>query len=312
MIKGLISNPLSIAGLILLGIFLLVALAAPILAPPHSTGKPYKIPRDGYSPVPKPPGTTWARRAPPLPFWWKSIVGTDQWIHIMGTSSGQWDIYYGVVWGTRTALWVGIVLTTITAVIGIAVGSISAYYGGIVDMVLMRIVDVFQTFPSLLATLTLSSILTPVMGRSLVPVMIALATFGWMGYAQLIRSEVLAIKEREYVLAARASGTGNIRILLRHILPNAIFPTLVVASMRMGDYVLTFATLSFLGIGAQIGHADWGQLLSFSRDWITDLRTYWYIVVYPGAALALFVLAWNLVGDAVRDTLDPYLYSQNG
>jgi len=185
------------------------------------------------------------------------------------------------------------------------------YYGGWVDMVLMRITDIFLSFPFLLAAMTLSAILTPVLGKSLLPATIALITFGWMGYARLIRSDILSIKEREYVLAAKVIGASDARILLRHILPNAIFPTIVVASMDMGSYVLTFAALSFLGIGAEVGYADWGQLLSFARDWITNLADYWYIVVFPGIALVLFVLAWNLVGDALRDILDPRLRGRN-
>jgi peptide/nickel transport system permease protein len=212
-----------------------------------------------------------------------------------------------VVWGTRTAFKVGLIITLSVATLGIFLGSVSAYYGGAVDMVIMRITDVFMSFPFLLAALTLSAILAPVMGKSLIPPPIALIMFGWMGYARLIRSDILSVKEREYVLAAKVLGATDRRILLKHILPNAIYPTMVVASMDMGSYVLSFAALSFLGVGAEVGYADWGQLISFARDWITDLGQYWFIVVYPGMALVLFVLAWNLVGDALRDILDPRL-----
>ncbi len=307
MIKGLVTNPLSIAGMILLGLFIFVALAAPVLAPPRQVTDPYQIPRDGYSPNPQPPGTSWDSRQPPLPFWWKPLVGTDQWTHLLGTASGQWDIYYGVIWGTRTSLRVGLLITLTVAVVGIIIGSISSYYGGWLDMVLMRITDIFMAFPFLLAALTLSAILTPVMGKGLFPAMVALIVFGWMHYARLIRSDILSVKQREYVMAAQVIGARDVRIMLRHIIPNAIFPTLVVASMDMGSYVLSFAALSFLGVGAEVGYADWGQLISFARDWITNLAQYWYIVVYPGMALVLFVLAWNLVGDALRDILDPRL-----
>ncbi len=307
MLKGLLTNPLSLSGLALLGLFLIVALAAPVLAPPRPNANPYHIPRDGFSPNPKMPGTEWRVRQPPLPFWWKPITHKDHWVHLMGTASGQWDIYYGVVWGTRTAFKVGLIITLSVATLGIFLGSISAYYGGAVDMVIMRITDVFMSFPFLLAALTLSAILAPVMGKSLIPPSIALIMFGWMGYARLIRSDILSVKEREYVLAAKVLGATDRRILLKHILPNAIYPTMVVASMDMGSYVLSFAALSFLGVGAEVGYADWGQLISFARDWITDLGQYWFIVVYPGMALVLFVLAWNLVGDALRDILDPRL-----
>jgi peptide/nickel transport system permease protein len=306
-LKALLTNPVSVAGFVLLGLFLFVAAAAPILAPPIFPEDPYQIPRDGYNPVPRPPGTAWEKNQPPIPFWWETITGSDQWIHLMGTTSGQWDIYYGVVWGTRTALRVGVLITAVVAAIGIFVGTVSAFYGGAVDMILMRIVEIFIAFPFLPAAMTLSAILTPILGRGLFAPMFALMFFGWTGVARLLRSDILSIREREYVLAARVTGVRDTRIMLRHVLPNAIFPTLVWASMRIGSYVITFAALSFLGIGAEVGYADWGQLLAFARDWMTQLQVYWYIIIFPGVALVLFVLSWNLVGDALRDVLDPRL-----
>jgi peptide/nickel transport system permease protein len=306
-VRGLVTNPVSLIGLILLSFFLLVAILAPVLAPPARPTDKYQIPRDGFGATPKPPGAEWRVRQPPLPFWWKAVTGRDSWIHIMGTASGQWDIYYGVIWGTRTAILVGVLITSVSAAVGITIGAVSAYYGGIVDMVLMRIADVFITFPFLPAAMTLTAVLTPAIGRSIWPAMLALMVFGWTGFARLLRSDILSVREREYVLAARVIGVRDTRIMFRHILPNAIFPTLVVASMRIGSYVITFASLSFLGIGAEEGYADWGQLLSFARAWITQLGDYWYIVTFPGVALVLFVLSWNLVGDALRDVLDPRL-----
>jgi len=308
MLKGLVTNPVSVIGLVLLGIFLLIAAAAPILAPPQREGAdPYRIPRDGYGSIPRPPGSEWKTRQPPIPFWWKTVTGHEQWVHLMGTASGQWDIYYGVIWGTRTALLVGLSITMVSAIIGIAIGVISAYYGGWVDMVLMRITDVFMAFPFMLAAMTLSAVLTPVLGKGIFPPIVALMAFGWTGFARLLRSDILSIREREYVLAAKVTGVRDVRIMFKHILPNAIFPTLVLGSMRIGSYVITFAALSFLGIGAEVGYADWGQLLSFARNWMTQLTEYWYIVIFPGTVLVLFVLAWNLVGDALRDVLDPRL-----
>jgi peptide/nickel transport system permease protein len=223
----------------------------------------------------------------------------------MGTSQGQYDIFYGVIWGTRTAFGTGFIVVVATFLIGIIIGSISAYYGGRVDNVLMRIVDIFLTLPYILAALILAAVLTPVLGKSLIPPIIALVTFGWMSYSRVIRGDILSIKERDYVMAARVIGVGDSRILFRHILPNAIFPTLVLASLGIGDVVLGFAALSFLGVGSERGYADWGQVLSFARDWITSLNTYWYIIVWPGLTLVLFVMGWNLVGDALRDVLDP-------
>jgi peptide/nickel transport system permease protein len=230
----------------------------------------------------------------------------------MGTASGQWDIFYGVVWGTRTALKVGLIITISTVSLGILVGVFSAFYGGVVDMIIMRIVDIFLTLPFLIAALVLSAILAPLFGKSILAPTIALIAFGWMSYARLIRGDILSVKEREYVTAARVIGAKDQRIMFRHILPNSIFSTLVVASMDMGSYVITFAALSFLGIGAEVGYADWGQLIAFARDWITQLDQYWYIVVYPGMALVLFVLSWNLIGDALRDILDPHMRGRGG
>jgi peptide/nickel transport system permease protein len=137
--------------------------------------------------------------------------------------------------------------------------------------------------------------------------MVALIVFGWPTYARLIRGDILVIKEQDYVTAARAIGARDMRILFRHILPNAIFPTLVIASMDIGSYVLSFAALSFLGLGAEPGYADWGQMISFARNWIPALARYPHILVYPGIAILLFVMGWNLVGDAFRDIIDPRL-----
>jgi peptide/nickel transport system permease protein len=306
-VKGLVTNPVSLTGLILLGLFILVAVFAPVLAPPVYEDDPFQIPRDGYSPVPRPPGTEWATRPPPIPFWYQAVTGHENWVHLMGTASGQWDIYYGVVWGTRTAFQVGVIITTVVAFVGIIVGTLSAYYGGWVDMLLMRVVEIFIAFPFLPAAMTLSAILTPVIGRGLFAPMFALMFFGWTGFARLLRSDILSVRQREYVMAAQVIGVRDGRIMMRHVIPNAIFPTLVLASMRAGSYVITFAALSFLGIGAEVGYADWGQLLAFARDWITQLSEFWYIIIYPGVVLVLFVLAWNLVGDALRDILDPRL-----
>lgn len=302
---GLTKTPASIVGFILVTLFVSVAIFAPAIAPPENPNDPYKIPRDGFKADPQPMGSPWNRNVPPLPFWYESVMGSDQWVHILGTSQGQYDVFYGVIWGTRTAFRTGFIVVVATFLIGVIVGSISGYYGGIIDMIIMRIVDVMLTLPFILAALILAAVLTPRIGRSLVPSMIALITFGWMTYARIIRGDILSTKERDYVMAARVIGVKDSRILFRHILPNSIFPTLVLASLAIGDVVLSFAALSFLGIGTEIGYADWGQVLSFARNWIISLDQYWYIVVWPGLTLVLFVMGWNLIGDALRDVLDP-------
>lgn len=309
-LKGLIKTPASIIGFILILIFILIAVFAPVIAPP--VGKDvYKMPRDGFGGEPQPMGSPWKKNVPEIPFWYKPLTGNEEWVHLLGTAQGQYDIFYGIIWGTRTAFKTGFIVVISTVFIGIVVGSISAYYGGIVDNVIMRIVDIFMTLPYVLMALIFASVLTPILGRSLLPPLIAMITFGWMGYSRIIRSDILSIKERDFVLAARVSGVRNSRILFKHILPNAIFPTLVLASLGIGDVVLGFAALSFLGIGTEVGYADWGQVLSFSRNWITSLQKYWYIVVWPGLTLVLFVMGWNLVGDAMRDVLDPRMRGKN-
>src|SRR5687767_1340913 len=306
-LQGLLKTPASVIGSLLILFFVLVALGASLLAPPLNPNDPYTIPRDGFKAQPQPPGTEWRVRPPPLPFWWKAVTGKDEWVHLLGTAQGQYDLYYGIIWGTRTAFKTGLVVVLATVTIGVIVGSVSAYYGGMVDNVLMRIVDVLIILPSLMATLILAAVLTPMLGRTTLPAMIALIAFGWMGYARIIRGDILSVKERDFVMAARVIGAQDRRILFKHIIPNAIFPTLVLASLGIGDVVLAFATLSFLGIGTALGYADWGQVLAFARNWMTSLNTYWYIIVYPGIALILFVMGWNLLGDALRDVLDPRL-----
>lgn len=282
-LKRLLTNPLSLTGLLIVLFFIAIAVGAPWLAPPKWQHDPYRIPRDGFKTTPQPPNEK----------------------HPFGTTEGQYDIYYGVIWGARTAFKVGLIITGATVLIGLAIGSISAYYGGWADEMMMRIVDIFMAFPFLIAAITLAAVLQPIIGRGLITGMIALISFGWMFYARLIRGDILSVKERDYIASAKAAGASDLRILVRHLIPNAIYPTLVVASMDIGSYVLSFAALSFLGLGAEVGYADWGQMISFARNWIPRLNQYWHIVVYPGIAIVLFVLGWNLIGDAFRDILDP-------
>jgi len=281
----LIKNPLGLIGLVLLVFFIVIGILAPVLAPPAWENEPYRIPRDGYSSVPKPP-------SPEHPF---------------GTAEGQYDIYYGIVWGTRTAWRVSLVVVSISALIGIVMGSVAAFYGGVLGELLMRITDIFYAFPFLVGAM----VLTTILGRGLTNVMVALVVLGWMGYARLIRGDILQIREADYVQAARAAGANSLRLILRHILPNAIWPVVVQGTMSMGSIVITAAALSFLGVGAPLGYADWGQLISYARNWILGLYgnplAYWYVVIYPSIAITLFCLSWNLVGDALRDILDPRL-----
>ncbi len=279
-------NPLSVIGVTLILIFAIIAIFAPILAPPPEGHiDPYQIPRDGYSPVPQPPSEE----------------------HILGTTQGQYDIYYGVIWGTRSAFQVGLIVMGAILVIGIFLGSIAGYFGGIVDEIIMRVTDVFLAFPALI----LAMAIVVALGPSLNTVIIALIIVSWPVYARLIRGDILATREEDYVEAARGLGASNFRIITRHVLPNSIYSALVMASLDIGAIVLAAAALSFLGLGAPEGYADWGQLIQFSRNWIVGIPgnplAYWYTVIIPGLFILFFVLGWNLLGDAFRDILDPRL-----
>lgn len=304
LLVGIVHNPLSVLGISLIIFYLVLAWLAPFIIPSTNKREPFMTPRDGYGPVPLAPGAEWKTRPPKEPFWF-SIVGKEEWTHIFGTTSGQYDLFYGVVWGARTTLKVGLTVKSFTLIIGILVGALSAFYGGKLDNVLMRITDIFMAFPYLLAALTLSAILTPVIGKGIWPPLIAMIAFGWMGYARIIRGDILSVRERDYIMAARVIGVKDRRIILKHVIPNAIYPTLILASMNIGADVISFAALSFLGIGTEVGYADWGQMIAFARNWIPSLATYWWIVLFPALALIFFTLGWNLVGDALRDIMDP-------
>ncbi|MBD9650384.1 ABC transporter permease [Ensifer sp. ENS09] len=283
-LRYLARNPVSLLGVVILLAFVLIAVFAPVLAPPQSFQlSPYDTPRAGFLATPQPPSPE----------------------AVFGTTQGQYDIFYGVVWGTRTAFKIGLGVVAISVLIGTVVGAVAAYYGGVVEEVLMRIVDVFMAVPFLIAAM----VLTALLGKGIVPITIALTTFGWMSYARIVRSEILRIREMDYIHAARSYGASDLRLIVLHILPNAMFPVLVLATMATGSMVLSASALSFLGVGTEEGYADWGQFIAYSRNWIVGQPgnpfQFWYTLAFPGAAVFLFVLSWNLVGDALRDMLDP-------
>lgn len=279
-------NPLSLVGLAIIFGFLLVAALAPVLAPPPPNARDsYMMPHEGYSPDPLPPRPG----------------------HRFGTTEQAFDIFHGLVWGTRNAFRLGLVVVTTSVAVGVVVGGVSGFYGGRLDEALMRLVDIVLAFPDLI----LAVVIVTVLGPGLMKVMLALALVGWPGYARLVRGEVLSVRERDFVEAARAAGASERRLIFRHVLPNSIHPILIVSTLSMGSIALAGAGLSFLGLGAPTGYSDWGQIVSLSRTWILgsggNAFKYWYTIVFPGAALFLFALGWNLLGDAFRDILDPRL-----
>lgn len=298
-------DPSALIGLSLVLFFVFVAIFAPWIAPPyHPLNPEMRLPDPYLMPV-----VTWSQG--PQPPTYRSDVNEESLgrkpircvdYHPFGVIGGR-DILYGVVWGTRTAFKIGIIVTLLRLLIGVLIGSISGYFGGWIDEILMRITDVFLSIPFLIAAV----VLTTVLGTGLDKVMIAMVVFGWMGAARLIRGNILQVREEQYILAAKALGVPDYLVILKHVLPNTIFPVLIWASMNMGSLVITASVLSFLGLGAPQGYADWGSILSYSRDWMMEVGKHWYTLVYPGTAMVLFVLGWNLLGDALRDAFDPRL-----
>ncbi|UCH22181.1 MAG: ABC transporter permease [Deltaproteobacteria bacterium] len=278
-------NPSAVIGFSLLVFFIGVALLAPQIAPPKYPHNPYLMPHKGFSPTPKPPSEA----------------------NIFGTTSGQYDIFYGVVWGTRTAFKVGLFVVFFSTLVGVTIGSVSAYFGGIVDEILMRVSDVMWAIP----TLVLAMAIVVAFGRGLDKIMIALALVQWRWYTRVLRSEILTLRDQDFVQAARIMGVSDLKIILRHILPNAIYPVLILASMDMGSMVITASFMSFVGLGEAKSYSDWGQMVALARNYIIgppdDPLRFWYAIVIPGGCIVLFVLAWNLIGDALRDAFDPKL-----
>ena len=176
-----------------------------------------------------------------------------------------------------------------------------------IDNIVMRVVDLFMGFPFLIAVI----VMTIVLGKGIDKVMIALIIFGWRGYARIMRSEVLLIKEKEFVLAAKSIGASGLRVFVKHILPNAIYPVLVLVSLNIGRMVLLAASLSFIGVGSEPGYADWGQMVNFARMWIMGTPAqpffFWYTYTFPSLAILSFVLGWTLLGDLLRDIYDPQM-----
>ena len=305
-------NPVSITGFVISSFFVLVAIFAPLLAapqgnclrdlnvPPNSSvynpagelfWKAIFIPppscfsvyRISFSSTPTPPGVDGA---------------------IFGTTRG-YDIFYGVVWGTRTAFQLAIWVIVPTLLIGVFVGSIAGYFGGWIDNLFMRLVDVIFAFPGLILNIVVVSIL----GRGLDKIALAFVLVGWASYARVIRGTILKVRALEYVDAARSLGASNTQIIFRHVLPNSLTTLLAVVVLDFGVVPLSAAALSFLGLGTPEGFADWGQIISYARAFIVGPAGnpfgYWYVSFFPAIVILLFGLGWSLLGDALRDALDP-------
>ncbi len=264
-------SPLVAVGAVIVAAYALLALAAPVLAvhPPLAQFLEERL-------------------GPPSP---RYPLGLDQ----LGR-----DIFSRLLFGARLSLTVGLVVVAMAGVLGTAVGVAAGFAGGRVDHVLMRVTDIFFAFPSLILAMAIAAALGP----SLPNAMIAIAMVTWPVYARLSRAQTLVVTRQEFLEAARVLGASDLRLIVRHILPNALAPLVVQASFNMGEAILIAAGLSFIGFGAQPPTPEWGVMISEGRDYIT---TQWWVPTFPGLAILVAVTGFNLLGDGIRDILDPRL-----
>src|SRR3989441_5668221 len=265
------ANPLNVAALVLIGAFAICAVLAPIVAP--------------YDPLAQALGS---RLEPPSPQHW---LGTDQ----LGR-----DIASRLLYGARISLVIGIVVVALAGIFGTLIGLVAGYAAGLIDEILMRVTEVFLAFPPLILAMAIAGALGP----SLTNAIIAIAAVTWAVYARLARGQILALRHREFVEAARAMGASRARIIGLHLLPNAIAPLMIQASFDMGSAIVSAAGLSFIGFGAQPPTPEWGVMISEGRNFIS---TQSWLSLFPGLAILLAVGAFNLLGDGLRDLLDPRL-----
>ena len=265
-------NPLSVTGLIIILILATVALFAPLVAP--------------YGPA-------------TINVY--NVLSPPNGAHPLGTDDLGRDVLSRIIWGSRTSLSVGFIAIGIAITIGTVIGAVAGFYGGIVDAVLMRFVDIMLSIPTFFLMLAVIAILEP----SIRIIMIIIGLTGWMDVARLVRAEFLTLKERDFVSAARAIGASDSRIIFRHIIPNALSPVFVAATFGIAGAILTESALSFLGLGVQPPEPSWGNILTSGKDYITVA---WWLSLFPGLAILITVLSYNLVGEGLRDALDPRLW----
>jgi peptide/nickel transport system permease protein len=266
-------NPLSVAGLVVILLLASIALLAPLISP----YEPTKI--DVYN-VLSPPSAA----------------------HPFGTDELGRDLLSRMIWGSRASLKVGFIAVGIAISIGTILGAIAGYYGGKIDAVLMRFVDIMLAFPTFFLILAVIAIVEP----SISTIMIIIGLTGWMDVARLVRAEFLTLKERDFIFAARAIGASDFRLIFRHIIPNALSPVFVAATFGIAGAILVESGLSFLGLGVQPPEPSWGNILTSGKDNITVA---WWLSLFPGIAILITVLSYNLVGEGLRDALDPRLWT---
>ncbi|HUP44649.1 MAG TPA: nickel transporter permease [Thermoanaerobaculia bacterium] len=268
-LKQLMRNFAFTSGLVLTVTLVVVALAAPLIAPAdpfaQDTARRLEAPSDE---------------------------------HLLGLDDLGRDVFSRIVWGSRVSLRVGFSVVIIASLIGVTLGAISGYFGGAIDVLVMRICDILLAFPGILLAIALVAVLGP----SLNNVILALATIGWVGYARLVRGQVLKVREMEFVTAAKALGARSPRVIIRHVLPNVINPVIVMATLGLAGAILSEAALSFLGLGVQPPTPSWGAMLTAGRRYLGLAN---HLAVFPGIAIMLAVMGLNFLGDGLIDALDP-------
>jgi peptide/nickel transport system permease protein len=274
-VSRLLRDRLTVTGTLLLVLYLLLALAAPLLTDQDPL-------RNNLARMIEPPS-------------WNEPLGTDH----LGRS-----LFARVLYGARISLSVSFMALAVILTIGVTVGAVAGYYGGRVDSFLMRLVDVLLAFPGLVLVLAIAGMLGP----SLLNILIAMVAVEWVKYARVVRGQVLSLCQTEFIESARAIGARTPTIIFRHVLPNVISPVLVLATLDMGNIILAISALSFLGLGAQAPTPEWGRMLSDAAPYMQFAPR---LMIVPGAAIFVVVLALNLVGDGLRDVLDPKGHSRS-
>jgi peptide/nickel transport system permease protein len=267
--KRLLKNFAFSAGLLLTVVLIVIAIAAPLIAP--------------FDPDVQ---DTSRRLEPPSHE------------HLLGLDDLGRDVFSRIVFGARVSLRVGFSVVFIASLIGISLGAIAGYFGGIADTLIMRLTDILLAFPGILLAIALVAVLGP----SLNNVILALSTIGWVGYARLVRGQVLKVREMEYVTAAKALGAKSPRVIVLHVLPNVINPVIVMATLGLAGAILSEAALSFLGLGVQPPTPSWGAMLTSGRRYLGLAN---HLAIFPGAAIMLAVMGLNFLGDGLIDALDP-------
>lgn len=271
--KRLKKSKAAVVGLVLIAMFVLMAVFAPLIVSYEDDAIKMNV---------------------------KERLQTPSAEHLFGTDEFGRDIFARVVYGTRISLFVGIISVGIALTLGGFLGSIAGYYGGKIDNMIMRVLDVLLAIPTILLAITIVASL----GASILNLMIAVGISNIPGFARVVRASVLSVKDQEFIEAARAIGAKDHTIILKHVLPNSMAPIIVYATLKVATAIMATASLSFIGLGVQPPTPEWGSMLAGGRAYIRD---YMYIVMYPGLAIVLTVLSLNLIGDGLRDALDPKL-----